>query len=52
MGDYIKREDAINALHGEVKITGTENAMAVQHLVERFIYNIASLPSADVVERK
>ena len=52
MSDYIKREDAISALHGEAEIDGVKNAMAVQHLIGRFVYNIADIPSADVVERK
>ena len=49
MTDLIRRTDAIEALHGEVQITGKENAMAVQHLIGRFTFNIANIPSADVL---
>ena len=52
MSDLIRRSDAIEALHGEVQITGKENAMAVQHLIGRFTFNIANIPSADVIEPK
>ena len=50
--ELIRRSDAIKALHGEAQITGKENAMAVQHLIGRFTFNIANIPSVDIIEPK
>ena len=48
MSDYIKREDAINALNGTVEVTGFENAQVVAQLLGAEIRKIKNIPAADV----
>lgn len=47
--EYIRREDALNAISCDITITGKENAEIVCKAIASFADGIKALPSADVV---
>ena len=47
--DYIRKQDAIGAIHCDIKITGRENAETVCKTIKSFTDGIKSLEPADVV---
>ena len=47
--EYIRKQDAIDAIHCDIKITGRENAETVCKTIESFTDGIKSLEPADVV---
>ena len=46
--EYIRKQDAIDAIHCDIKITGRENAETVCKTIESFTDGIKSLEPADV----
>lgn len=48
--EYIRKQDAIDAIHCDIKITGRENAETVCKTIESFTDGIKSLEPADVVQ--
>ena len=48
MDEYIRKQDAIDAIHCDIKITGRENAETVCKTIESFTDGIKSLEPADV----
>ena len=46
--EYIRKQDAIDAKHCDIKITGRENAETVCKTIESFTDGIKSLEPADV----
>ena len=47
MNDFIKREDAIEALTAEFYITGRENARTILNYLDLVKTRIKAIPSAD-----
>ena len=47
--EYIRKQDAIDAIHCDIKITGRENAETVCKTIESFTDGIKFLEPADVV---
>ena len=47
--DYIRRQDAIDAIHCDIKITGRENAETVCKTIASFTDGIKAIEPADVV---
>ena len=47
--EYIRKQDAIDAIHCDIKITGRENAETVCKTIESFTDGIKSIEPADVV---
>lgn len=47
--EYIRKQDAIDAIHCDIKITGRENDETVCKTIESFTDGIKSLEPADVV---
>jgi len=50
MDEYIRKQDAIDAIHCDIKITGRENAETVCKTIESFTDGIKSIEPADVVQ--
>ena len=48
-GTYIRKQDAIDAIHCNIKITKRENAETVCKTIESFIDGIKSIEPTDVV---
>ena len=46
--EYIRKQDAIDAIHCDIRITGRENAETVCKTIESFTDGIKSLDPADV----
>ena len=49
MSEYIRREDAVEALDGKIIVTGHENADAVLQYMKDISNKIKSIEPADVV---
>lgn len=50
MSEYIRREDAVEALDGKIIVTGHENADAVLQYMKDISNKIKSIEPADVVQ--
>ena len=50
MSDLISRQDAIDAIHCYIVVTGRENAETVAATIGTFVDRIKALPSADITE--